>query len=528
MKILLVYPNVRGMNMLPPSMALFSALLKEDGHQVSLFDSTDFPNPEVMVFDSDKQKESNLNVRPFDDSLLKVSHKEENVFAAFRKHVLNFRPDLLAVTTTEDMFPMAIQLLQTVYDLKIPSILGGVFATFAPKIVMSYKEVNFVCVGEGEHVLLELCRRLERKQSYEDIPGLGFRKHGKYYKQNPMGKAVDMNANPKLDLSIFNEGRLYRPMQGKVWLMLPLETHRGCPFKCTYCNSPSQSYKYDEETQSSFFRKKRFDLIYDEIKYFKEKYNAEAFYFWADTFFAYTQKEFDQFVEMYSEFKIPFWCQTRPETVTRDRVQKLVDVGMFRMAFGIEHGSHEFRKKYLKRNVQNEKIVKAMHIINDVGVPFSVNNILGFPHETRDLTFHTIELNRQFKSDSTNAYSFSPFHGTELRTIAEEAGFIEKGLIARSLMRPTLLKMPQYTPESIEGLRRCFVMYTKFPKSRWKDIEKAEKFTPEGNRIWDELRQEVLDKYMPAGDEDGNAVEKDDKKDKAPVDKAFEKMAMGS
>ena len=79
MKILLVYPNVRGMNMLPPAIALFSALLKRDGHGVALFDSTDYPNPEGDYFNSDKEKEKNLNARPFDDSKLKLSF---SIFAA--------------------------------------------------------------------------------------------------------------------------------------------------------------------------------------------------------------------------------------------------------------------------------------------------------------------------------------------------------------------------------------------------------------------------------------------------------------
>ena len=41
MKVLLVYPNMRGMNMLPPAIALFSAILKQRGHKIDLFDATD-------------------------------------------------------------------------------------------------------------------------------------------------------------------------------------------------------------------------------------------------------------------------------------------------------------------------------------------------------------------------------------------------------------------------------------------------------------------------------------------------------
>ncbi len=500
MKVLLIYPNFRGMNMLPPAIALFTAILRERGHKVALFDSTDYPNPEDDEFDSDKYKEMNLNVRPFDDSLLKVSFKEESVFTAFQNCVDQFNPDIMAMSCTEDNVTLGISLLKRTIHLKIPTILGGVFPTFAPELAISNPGVDMVCVGEGEYVIAELCDQMEKNMPYDNIPGLWIKKNS-IIKRNPMGLAVDINNNPFLDLSVFNEGRLYRPMQGKVWRMLPLETHRGCPYQCAYCNSPTQSVKYRNETNSSFFRKKQISKIREEIIHFRDNYKVEAFYFWADTFFAYTEKEFDEFVEMYSEFKMPFWCQTRPETVTFNRVKSLADVGMFRMAIGIEHGNEEFRRKVIGRSVKNETIIESLRIINDVGVPFSVNNILGFPYETRELTFDTIELNRYIKADSMNAYSYSPFHGTPLRKVSEKEGYIKPNVIARSLTKPTILNMPQYTPDQIEGMRRCFVLYVKLPKGRWPEIERAEKLDAEGLKIWTEIRNEVNDKYMNFDDD---------------------------
>jgi len=483
------------MNMLPPSIGLLSALLKERGHKVSLFDATDYPNPEGDNFDSDKLKEKNLNVRPFDDSLLKISFKDEDVHTSFVRHVQEFSPDLMAMSCTEDMFPIGIDLLKHTAKFKILTLLGGVFPTFAPELVMLHREVDMVCIGEGERVMVELCERIEKGRSYDDIPGLWMKKNGSI-KRNPICGVVNINENPHLDLSIFPEGRLYRPMQGRIWRMFPLETHRGCPYRCTYCNSPFQADKYRTETGTNFFRKKRIDRIRDEIIVFRDRYKVEAFYLWSDTFFAYSDREFDEFVEMYSEFKIPFWCQTRPETVTYNRVRRLVDIGLFRMALGIEHGNYEFRKRVLCRNVTNEKVLEALNIIGDIGIPFSVNNILGFPYETRELAFDTIELNRPVKADGMNAYSFSPFHGTPLRDIAEREGFVEPGVIARSVTKPTLLKMPQFPPEAIEGLRRCFMLYVKMPKDRWKEIRKAEELTPEGDKVWLDLRDECVKKYM--------------------------------
>ena len=64
-------------------------------------------------------------------------------------------------------------------------------------------------------------------------------------------KMIDMDENPLIDVSMFEEARFYRPMMGKTWRMFPVETHRGCPYKCAYCNSPSQMAMYRLE-QNTF------------------------------------------------------------------------------------------------------------------------------------------------------------------------------------------------------------------------------------------------------------------------------------
>ena len=45
-------------------------------------------------------------------------------------------------------------------------------------------------------------------------------------------------------------------------------------------------------------------------------------------------------------------------------------------------------------------------------------------------------------------------------------------------------------------------MYVKFPKNRWKEIERAERNDEEGNKIYKKLKLEYLDKYMPSPDAD--------------------------
>jgi radical SAM superfamily enzyme YgiQ (UPF0313 family) len=177
-------------------------------------------------------------------------------------------------------------------------------------------------------------------------------------------------------------------------------------------------------------------------------------------------------------------------------MKRLAEVGLHRISFGLEHGNEGFRKKLLKREWKNEAIIKALKIPGRYGIPFSVNNITGFPTETRELAMDTIELNRHIESHNQNLYSFVPFHGTPLRKLCEEMELVTPDTITKALTDKPMLVQKQYSPEEIEGLQKCFVYYVKMPKARWKDIEKAEANTPEGQKIFEELKQEYTEKYL--------------------------------
>ena len=51
------------MNMIPPAIAMFSTMLKKDGHQVEIFDTTYYQTDHGI--DSDGSKVERLNVVPF-------------------------------------------------------------------------------------------------------------------------------------------------------------------------------------------------------------------------------------------------------------------------------------------------------------------------------------------------------------------------------------------------------------------------------------------------------------------------------
>lgn len=518
-KVLFLYPNTFGMNMLPPAIATFSAILKNQGHEVQVFDTTYYAID--FGIDSDGSKEDRLSVVPYTSEMEKrdLRIKNTNWKDDLHKKVKNFKPDLLALSSTEDMWELGIKILSEIKDYKnknkIPVVAGGVFPTFAPEICINYDLVDLVCVGEGENALVDLCKKIEKREDYTEITNLWVKKNNKIIKKNTISNPVDINKNPMIDTSLFEENRLYRPMAGKVYKMYPVETIRGCPYTCRFCNSPDQMQLY-KRLGHKFFRKKSMDLVYKELKHFKEKHKVEYNYFWADTFLAMNKKEFEEFCDMYQEIYLPFWMQTRPETINDYNIKKLSKIGLHRISFGVEHGNEEFRAKILDRKWKNKDIIERLKIPHKYGVQFSVNNITGFPTETKKLAFDTIELNRHIDADNQNIYGFVPFHGTPLRRMCENLGLIKPETITKCLTDKSVLNMPEYPPHEIEEIKKCFVLYVKFPKNRWKEIERAEKNDKEGNKIYDELKTEYLEKYMPKPDADPHSGVKDFEKMENP------------
>ncbi|OGX27655.1 MAG: hypothetical protein A2787_01990 [Omnitrophica WOR_2 bacterium RIFCSPHIGHO2_01_FULL_48_9] len=484
------------MNMLPPAIGLLSAVLKQSGFTVKLFDTTYYERlgDDHAEADSDQMKVQKLMARPF-KMPQEISLKTSNVFEDFKNEVAAFDPNLIALSATEDMFLLGVKLIKSLGANRPLTILGGVFATFAPKLALTYPEIDIVCKGEGEYALKTLCERLSKGQNYDDVSNLWLKKPDGTIKVNPT-HMVDMNENPLIDMSIFEEARFYRPMGGRVWRMFPVETFRGCPYQCAFCNSPAQMKMYQQEEGKSYLRRKRFDNLRRELLFYKNEMKAEYLYFWADTFFSWKPGEFEEFAEMYRDIGLPFWCQTRIETVTYEKFRLLKEIGCARISFGIEHGNDKFRKEVVKRPVTNETMINNFKIVNEVGIPYSVNNIMGFPYETYELALDTIELNRNIDATDRNAYAFTPFAGTPLRAICNTLGFTKETDIVHSIfVNGTIMDMPQFSKEEINGLLRTFNMYVKFPKSRWPDIKRAESNTPAGNKIYHELKDEFVARF---------------------------------
>lgn len=491
-KVLLVYPNYSMVNLLPTNIGILTACLRQNGFEVDLFDTTFYRTTEKTL---DEIRVETLQVRKFDLSEMGVKFKPGNYIEDFQKKVEEFEPDLIGVTAVEDTWPQARNLLESIPDCPATVVVGGVFPTLAPDLSISHPKVDMICVGEGEHAIIELATALMEGNDCSTVQNLWVKKDGKIIK-NPMRPPVTMDEVPFGDFDLFEKERFFRPMQGKVVRMVPIETDRGCPYTCRFCEAPSLVGLYKEQTGQHYFRRKSWSKVQEELKLFIEKYDAEYVYFNAETFLAMSRTEFDEFIDMYQHVKLPFWMQTRVETLNEYNVEALEKVGCNRISIGLEHGNETFRQKIIGKGFSNQSIIDVFKILDQYSIPITINNIMGFPDETRDLVFDTIELNRQLGTDSVNAYLFTPYRGTSMYADASDKGYIKPGAETDSPITDSILSMPSISRDELLGLVRTFSLYVKFPKEEWPQIAIAEKFTPEGDAAFSELSKRYYERFF--------------------------------
>lgn len=491
-KVLLVYPNYSMVNLLPTNIGILTACLRLNGFEVGLFDTTFYRTSEKTL---DEIRVENLQVRKFNLQDFGVQFKPVHYVDDFKRKVAEFEPDLIGVTVVEDTWPQAKQLIESVHDCPAPVIVGGVFPTLAPEIPLRCADVDMICVGEGELAIVELATRLWKHEDHTTVKNLWVKVDGDIVK-NPMNPPIPMDEVPFGDFDLFEPERFYRPMQGTIMRMAPIETDRGCPYKCRFCEAPSLVNIYREETGQYYFRRRSWSKVREETEEYIRRYKINYIYFNSETFLAMGENEFDEFVEMYRQIRLPFWMQTRIETLNVKRIRALEEINCNRISIGLEHGNEYFRNAIVGKGFSNERIVGVFQLFQSSSIPITVNNILGFPGETRELIFDTIELNRRLGADSYNAYYFTPYRGTAMRQDAVEKGYVTEDAETGTLMTGSILDMPTISREEIMGLVRTFSLYVRFPREEWPQIALAEKFTPEGNAKFEELSEHYYERFF--------------------------------
>ena len=493
-KILFIYPALFRITGLPIGIASLSAVLKENGYQVKVFDTAfyDFSGKQ----DWDKIRADRLMSKRIIDEgqhwRVKNTDAKEDLIAL----IAEFKPKIIGISISEpncELGLMLARLIKASYrDIII--VAGGVFPTLSPDIIIEEKCIDIICLGEGETAFLELCDRVSRGREYHNIEGLWVKQKGVVYKNKP-GKLHDINDLPHPDFSVFEEAMFYKPMQGKLYKMVNIETSRGCPYHCTYCSAIKLKKFFLAQGGGNYYRTMNMDRIIEQIHYQIKKHSPEFIYFSSETFLAMGKKDFDMFIEEYKKIKMPFWFQTRFETITEERIEALKEVGMFWMTLGVEHGNEEFRKNVLKRTYSDDSIIRGISILDKCRVGASLNNMMGLPLENRELIFETIELNKKlFEINNRlefNIFMFVPFRGCELYDLCKQKGLLPDQVYTtgNDLSDESVLNFSAEYKEELRGLMRTFNLYVELPREYYPQIRIAERFDEKGDGMFKSLTQ---------------------------------------
>ena len=491
-RVLFIYPNTMMATLVPIHISILSCCLREKKFDVDLFDTTYYRTEEISF---EQKKVELLQIKAFNFSEKGVEFKKSDIYEDLQKKVNDFKPSLIAITIAEDTYDLASSLLESIKDFNIPVIAGGVFCTFSPEEVIGNENIDMLCIGEGEEALIELCEKLVRGKDFSSIRNLWVKKNGMVIK-NHLRPLIDINGLPFIDYNIFERKRLYRPMYGRIYTMIHIEMERGCLYNCTYCEAPQLRKLYKDAGCGVYYRRKSTDRLMEEMKHLVKLYQPDYVNFNAEAFLARPVSKLKEFACQYKEIGLPFWCQSRPENVTDEKIRILKDMGCQNLQFGIEHGNEEFRKRVLNRDCPNEKMLAAFRIVEKYKIAYTVNNIIGFPDETRELIFDTININRQINPTTINCYFFTPFKGTYLYKYCIENGYLDKKTKVHQLLDGARLKMNTISYEELKGLQRAFPLYAKMPKNEWDKIRIAENFDEIGNSMYSELRKIYYERYF--------------------------------
>ena len=495
-KVLFLYPSPP-VGVVPSNIAVLIACLKSAGFQVGLFDAS------IYATSNKTQDDLRAEIGQVKASKINdfVSYKKDDVFAAFENTVKEFQPSLIAVTLVDNTVPLAVALLERVKDLAIPTIAGGITATFAWEKLFRTGVIDIACIGEGESALVELCEKMAGGEDYSNVQNMYIKQPDGTIKKNPLRPLGDINSYPYPDFSLFEDFRFYRPFHGEVVRMVPIDWDRGCPYTCTYCAAPNIISFNEREGAGKYFRKKTINRTFDEIKYLVAKHDINFLWFSSETFLAGSEKSLREFADRYiEEVNLPFWCQTRLDTFTEAKTQIIKEMGVRCVSVGLEHGNEEFRTKLLAKKISNKQIIDSFTWLAQYDIVVTVNNIIGFPDETRDLVFDTITLNREIKTigkgnNGINSFIFMPFSGTPLRQYSIDRGYL-KDLPEFPSLDPSAvfgvlgtspLDMPSMSTEEISGLERTMSLYINLPEQYFADIRIAERDDEAGKKEYQRL-----------------------------------------
>jgi radical SAM superfamily enzyme YgiQ (UPF0313 family) len=311
---------------------------------------------------------------------------------------------------------MVARHLRTVDD-KAQFIAGGAYPSIFPQTTLEEMDVDFVMEGESEEPLLEFVETLAKGGDLRAIRNVSYMKDGTFF-QNPRRPVIkDLDSIPYPARDVVDYDAYLTGGMAEYGMV----TTRGCPFKCTYCK-PSTDFIY-----GGGIRLRGAANVVGEIVELSELRSTRqlAIFFKDDTITMHPTRWFEEFRDGLKQAGITLkWhCNSRVDTVTRDKVRVMAESGCHCISFGIESGSQKILE-YYQKGTTPEQAEKAFRWCHEFGVEATANLMIGFPMETNEDIEMTYRLLKRLKPDDVIVYFSTAIPGRHIHTWAKEHGFL--------------------------------------------------------------------------------------------------------
>lgn len=342
--------------------------------------------------------------------------------------------DLIGVSLMTNTFQRACVLTKAMRTagLEAPIIWGGPHPTMAHEEALEVADI--VCIGEGEHAMLELGEALEAGRDPTSVSGLAFKRNGRIIRNAvaPLSDDLDNHPFPDYDLTthlVEVKGRFEpagpRNLRG-VLHRYRIQTTRGCPYSCTFCTNAAMLRIY--KGKGPWVRRRSNENLIREMELARTQFpTVEAVNIIDDLFFIRSDAEMEEFCRMYAaRVNLPLELDAHPNTITRAKVESLARLPIALVSMGIQSGSGDTLKNIYKRPTAIETIADGIDMLAEHRIRAEYHYLVNNPFESDRNRIETLRFAATHHRGRAvlRVFPLQFYPGTPLYDRAREEGLI--------------------------------------------------------------------------------------------------------
>ncbi|MFC1668660.1 B12-binding domain-containing radical SAM protein, partial [Chlamydiota bacterium] len=334
---------------------------------------------------------------------------------AFKVKEIN--PDVVGITA---MTLTLVDVLETVncikyFDKNITVVLGGPHVHLFPEETISFENVDFLVLGEGEKTFKELLENISCKEKLKKVKGLVFKDHGQNINTGFPELIYDLDEIP-FPARHLVPYKKYNSLLAQGSVATTIFTSRGCPFNCSFCARPHLG---------NMFRAQSYTRVVDEIENCINM-GIKDFLFYDDTFTIDKKRVINICKEIIKrKLDIRWDIRARVDTITEEMLKCLKEANCQGIHYGVEAGTEEMLK-VLKKGITLKKVDEIFTLTRKYNIPILAYFMIGNPGETLEDMHETFTVMKKLRPDYVHITILTPFPGTEIYNHALEKGIYQE------------------------------------------------------------------------------------------------------